>query len=165
MGNNTNTTLEVFVDNLKEVTFNFSQTFSPTDPEKFNETVEAGIETFKSLTTEYIATGKSNNTLLINIEAAQTEFLLYVWNAIMDRYGFEPGESDIPASISKRSGTEEGPTANKAVAALGTAQLIVSPLFYACNLSQANLHLFIVHLLLHRHWVLPYSYGRPRHPQ
>jgi hypothetical protein len=164
-GNDTNTTFEGFVDDLKTISYSLTQKFNATDPESFNETLTSGIETFSSQVQEYLATGRSNDTLLNQILQTETGFLLYVWNAIMDSYGFEPAESDIPQSVAKRGAIEEGPTADKAVAALGTAQLIVSLFFHGYNLPQANLHLFIVHLFLCRHWLHPYPYGRPRHRQ
>lgn len=163
--NDTNTTFEAFVDDIKAISYDLTEKFNATDPESFKETLTSGIEAFTNQVQEYLATGKSNATLLNEIEQTETGFLLYVWNAIMDSYGFEPAESDIPETIAKRGAIEEGPTASKAVAALGTAQLIVSLFFYGYNLSQANLHLFIVHLFLRRHWLYHYSYGHPRHRQ
>lgn len=159
-----NATFHEFVDAITTVTYELTLRFVPTDPESLNTTLTESIETFTSQLSDYITTGSSNDTLLRVVQYTEESFLLQVWNAIMDSYGFEPAEPDTSTSSTAKRSELEGPSADKAVAALETAQLIVSLFARTCNLSQAN-SLFIVHLLLHRHWLLPYPYGRPWYRQ
>lgn len=87
------------------------------------ESLNESLDTIKELADSWFESGRTNATAAADLLQESDVFVLQVWNSIMDSYGFEPPESDIATAAGAES---EGPSADKAIAALDTAQLIVS---------------------------------------
>lgn len=121
LGNLGSDATETFVNDLWVIVNNSVAQYTPSDPKELRATLNETLEDFLTSSYYFAASNNTNATAGTEILKATEMFLLGFWDSIMDSYGFEPPENDTASAIE-----DAGPSAEKALAALDTAQLIVS---------------------------------------